>query len=221
MTSNSGLGGRALIVPVPYLWLAFFFPHSVSDRSQDQPVGRRARATALRAGSGLRPRDRRAFASSCAALDFENYAFVSQRSRSICNPICRALRSPALSTFYLDDRRAIRSPMRWHAHRSRGDRSCSCWSSCRSGLRFSSAFTRGWEFSRAKASLNQALVALGLAQRAARHAGDQLRRRARYRLFVSAVHGAAALCCARSTRRSHCLRPPPISARHRGKASGS
>jgi putrescine transport system permease protein len=75
MTSSTGLGGRALIVLVPYLWLAFFFlipflivlKISLSDDVLAQPPY--APVVDFSAGwAGLR-----AFVS---ALDFENYAFV-------------------------------------------------------------------------------------------------------------------------------------------------
>jgi putrescine transport system permease protein len=75
MTSNTGLGGRALIALVPYLWLAFFFlipflivlKISLSDDVLAQPPY--APVVDFSAGwAGLR-----AFVS---ALDFENYAFV-------------------------------------------------------------------------------------------------------------------------------------------------
>ena len=75
MTSNTGLGGRALIVPVPYLWLAFFFlipflivlKISLSDDVLAQPPY--APVLDFSAGwAGLR--------EFVAAFDFENYAFV-------------------------------------------------------------------------------------------------------------------------------------------------
>jgi putrescine transport system permease protein len=75
MTSHTGLGGRALIVLVPYLWLAFFFlipflivlKISLSDDVLAQPPY--APVLDFSAGwAGLR--------EFVAALDFENYVFV-------------------------------------------------------------------------------------------------------------------------------------------------
>ena len=68
--------------------------------------------------------------------------------------------------------------------------------------------------------LNQALLALGIVDAAAGVARDRHRGLYRHRLFLPAVHGAAA-----STRRSRrwtrrCSKPPPISAVRAGRRSG-
>ena len=181
---------RALVVLAPYLWLVVFFLVPLPDRPQDQPVADRDRAAALCAGA--RPRGRLGRLQELPRRPRPRQ--LSRRSSptsSTARPISGASRSrrvdrdPARSS-------AIRSPTAWRARRSACRRAGDAGDPAVLDL-VPDPRLRLDQHPAGRRAAQSRLLALHLVDAPVAWLSSDTAIYHRHRLFLSAVHGAAAL----------------------------